>query len=81
MVKLHPVSNLPMRRQACSLGWRSHAQISFEVVVLDRMRRELVIVRSSLRLAFDRSLQRAQRRRSARGGLSIIPARNKPDDA
>jgi hypothetical protein len=56
MVKLHPVSNLPMRRQACSQGWRSHAQISFEVVVLDRMRRELVIVRSSLRLGFGQKL-------------------------
>jgi hypothetical protein len=29
MVKLHPVSNLPMRRQACAQGWRSHAQITF----------------------------------------------------
>jgi hypothetical protein len=27
MVKVHPVSNLQMRRQACSQAWRSHAQI------------------------------------------------------
>ena len=53
----------------------------FDVVVLDRTHCELQIVRSSLRLVFDRSLQRAQGQSSARSGLSIIPVRNRPDDA
>jgi len=46
-----------------------------------RTHRELLIVRSSLRLVFDRSLQRANGRSSARSGLSIIPVRNRPDHA
>ena len=50
-------------------------------MVLDRTHCELLIVRSSLRLVFDRSLQRANGRSSARSGLSIIPVRNRPDHA